>query len=277
MTFAQQSGLVFPEPSQFIIKKNPNRKVSFRYLVIVAYVYGGVHALLWLLSKTVLTPLFQQLIYDRLEYHHKFFELLQDFNAKLATLVPFIPPKAITYESPSGSKYADAQTQTDEAPEKDALSPYSYYSSSVTTSTLKRNQKKKKSLVKFGDSADTSAEDDGDGYDSDGDSETSDFRTPAEKANSSTNEFVNTVKHASNRVSALDAASIVGLFNPVKLQLNEVADAVKALQVGDSSADSLQSVNSEKSRKAALDEVRKEIRSFKGSFLSARNFPTIRQ
>ncbi|VVT44690.1 uncharacterized protein SAPINGB_P000500 [Magnusiomyces paraingens] len=269
--------LVFPESSSFIPKKSSsNRAISFRYLILVAYIYGGVHVLVWLLSRTLVTPLFQQLVYDRREYHEKFFELLRDLNTKLSSFVPFIPPTAlITYETPSGSRYADAQTQTNpEEEETKPNDPYSYITSVTTEKTKRRNRR---TTVKFGAGSDGENKENSDNVED----EQEDLRSPAERANSETKEFVETVKYISTRTSALETASIVGLFNPVKVQLNELTDSVRALNVGDSAAlaDTLRLSKSSslKNRKTNLDDVRKEIRSFKGSFLSARNFPTVRR
>lgn len=312
MSLSTPSSLIFPESSSFVKKDLSNRKISFRYLIVVLYIYGGVHGLVWLLSKTVLTPLFQQLIHDRREYHQRFLDLLVNFNIKLSSLVSYIPPSIVTWESPTGSKYSDAQTQTDDnigeetngedssnsSLTKNQSYSYNYYSNSISNSISavpeglerkKKKKSKKNNLVKFGQTTANAAvdasgevidgtvpslsEDSGSG--SEDDSDYDEVRTPAEKADLRNEEFTRTLKYTSNRVTALELQSTLGLVNPVKYQLEDLTSSLKSLESGDSA--SARNLGTIKTRRQTLDDIKKEIRSFKGSFLNARSFPAVRR
>lgn len=272
--------VVFPETP--LIKKNqPNRKMSFKYLMVIVYIYGGIHALVWILSKSVLTPLFQQLVYDRREYHQMYLEALQNLTLKLSSLVSYIPPNILTWETSAGTKYSDAQTQT-EAETGVAESKVSFYNTFQATTPSKLNRKKKNytKLNKSLSTSDASIGTDDNFYGSNHESQSEeekddDIRAPAEKANSRNDEFVESLKYVSNRVSALETASTVGLVNIVKYQLEDFDSMIKGIAIRDSNTESLKRYNvSFKNQKLLMDEVRKEIRSFKGSFLNARSFPS---
>lgn len=299
--------IVFPESSMFLFAKkknnnNPNRRISFNHLLAVIYVYGGVHLLVYILSKTVLTPMFQQLVYDRQQYHVKFLELLQKMSSKLMGMVEYMPPTStIVWENEHGVKYCDAQTQTnvEENNEKEGKGDYDFYNP-ITAPSKKSTKSKKKvkssSQVKFSTSSTSAQTEDGennnthDDYDNeDGFSSDTlpDVRTAAEKADERTEEFTDSVKHLTNTVLSLQHASTPGYVDPLKVELENMSSYMneisrprrRGVQIASSgNNNSYNSANTFNSAKRnAVDDVKKEIRSFKGSFLSARNFAPVKR
>lgn len=104
----------FPEPSElqieFAKQLNRPKTVQFKHLAVIMYIFGGTSALIYIVSKTILSPLFQELTFARSEYAQHARRLMEELNAKLSTMASYIPP----VRALQGEKYADAQTQTDE-------------------------------------------------------------------------------------------------------------------------------------------------------------------
>lgn len=238
---ASMPPLIFPETADFIRKTRTNKKISFTYLLAVVYIYGGVSAFLWIVSKTILNPLFLQLTYDRRVYYNKAIELLGDLNVKLSSLVSFIPP---IRESLAGEKYADAQTQTDMDPS--STGPSSYYSTSVTATVSTTSEKS----VSF---------------------ESSSHLTPAEAANARTTRLCEKLNLLSSNLESLYEDSACKNSGPLRYSLLQLKSSTDTL----SSGLDLDRIPGTKTRTEKVQDVKKEIRSFKGSFLSARSFPGI--
>lgn len=103
--------IVFPE---LALKSYPSkRELSFKHILVIVYLFGGVSAFLTLLSKTVLQPLFHQLTDDRRDYAQLASRLLRHLNTRLAAHASYVPP---VRESQAGKKYVDEETQTDDDP-----------------------------------------------------------------------------------------------------------------------------------------------------------------
>lgn len=104
--------IVFPENDEFLARRpNRRRDLSLKHVLAVLYAFGGVSALLTILSKFVIQPLFLQLSEDRRSYASVAIAGLRALNSKLSAMVSYNPP---IRESLAGEKYADAETQTEE-------------------------------------------------------------------------------------------------------------------------------------------------------------------
>ncbi|KAG5358337.1 hypothetical protein CJU89_4858 [Yarrowia sp. B02] len=107
----------FPEPSsleiEFAKQMNRPRTVQFKQLAAVLYIFGGTSALIYIVSKTILNPLFEELTFARSEYATHARRLMEQLNAKLSSMVSYIPP----VRALQGQRFVDAQTQTEEEDE----------------------------------------------------------------------------------------------------------------------------------------------------------------
>lgn len=102
--------IVFPEATEFLTKRpNARRGLSFKYILAVVYVFGGISALIALLSKFVAHPLFLQLTEDRRSYAQIAIKGMRHLNAKLSSMVSYNPP---IRQSIAGERYTDSETQT---------------------------------------------------------------------------------------------------------------------------------------------------------------------
>lgn len=100
--------IVFPE---LAVKTYSSKKdLSFKHVLVTVYIFGGVSALMALLSKTILSPLFEQLTQDRRDYSQLATRLLRDLNSKLASQATYVPP---VRDVQTQRKYVDDETQTD--------------------------------------------------------------------------------------------------------------------------------------------------------------------
>lgn len=232
--------LVFPETADFIQKTRTNKKVSFTYLLAIVYIYGGVSVFLWLLSKTVLNPLFHQLTYDRRVYHNKGVDLIRDLNARLSSLVSVIPSMR---ESLGGERYSDAQTQTDSASTTLNASPI--YSTYVETSVSTTSKEKSVGFI-------------------------SDL-TPAEMSVARTQKMCDKINSLTSALKSLRDGSRLENVNTLKYS----ADRLKGLTDTLHGGLDLERTPGTKPRTEMVSDLKKEIRSFKGSFLSARSFPGV--
>lgn len=243
--------LIFPETADFINKSRKSKKVSFTYLLAVIYIYGGVSVFLWIVSKTILHPLFEQLTYDRRVYHNKAIDLVRDFNVKLATIVSYIP--AIR-ASRAGEKYSDAQTQTDASAEGPASAstssaePNTYVHASVSTSSPASSGAAAEKSVSF---------------------ETD--LTPSEAASARTQKLCDKLSSLAQNLKTLGDETKVDNADPLRYS----ADRLKSLSDTLYSGLELERTAGTKPRTEMVAELKKEIRSFKGSFLSARSFPSV--
>lgn len=241
--------LIFPETADFIKKSRKSKNVSFTYLLAIIYIYGGVSVFLWIVSKTILHPLFEQLTYDRRVYHNKAIDLVRDFNVKLSTVVSYIP--AIR-GSRAGEKYADAQTQTDAAAEgpssasTSSVEPSTYVHASVSTAT------------DTGSGAEKSVS-----FESD--------LTPSEAASARTQKLCDKLSSLAENLKTLGDKTKVENADPLRYS----ADRLKSLSDSLYSGLELERTAGTKPRTEMVAELKKEIRSFKGSFLSARSFPSV--
>lgn len=225
--------------------------------------------------------MFQQLVFDRHEYHQTFLNLLQDFSLKLSSLITYMPPAAVpTWETSSGSKYSDAQIQTEEDTEvaKPEL-PYYYSPEPVKKKT---NKKKKTASVKFGHNEASVGPDGSELFASESDVESEnssyenvDTRTLSEKADERIEDLCQTIKQASTSVKTLQDASVIGDLGLVRNMLDDFAASVTTVSLGDRA--NVHKLGVKHKQKELFDNVKKEIRSFKGSFLSARNFPPVKR
>ncbi|KAG5361726.1 hypothetical protein CJU90_3134 [Yarrowia sp. C11] len=104
----------FPEPSsleiEFAKQMNRPRSVQFKQLAAVLYIFGGTSALIYIVSKTILNPLFEELTFARSEYATHARRLMEQLNAKLSSMASYIPP----VRALQGQKFVDAQTQTED-------------------------------------------------------------------------------------------------------------------------------------------------------------------
>lgn len=113
----------FPEPSSFEIEfakqMNRPRTVQFKQLVAVLYIFGGTSALIYIISKTILNPLFEELTFARSEYAIHARRLMEQLNAKLSSMASYIPP----VRALQGQRFVDAQTQTEDEEGEDIPNP----------------------------------------------------------------------------------------------------------------------------------------------------------
>lgn len=264
-------------------------------MVILVYLYGGVHGLIWVLSKTIVMPMFQQLVNDRHEYHCAFLNHLQAFTSRISCLVPYIPPiTALNMEHVNGPKYTDAQMQTEEQEEQEddrhdqtaINSPY-YSSASSSCSDLtalaateRRKQRKSKSLSRFGTNNSSSCTlvehfnvtgkslknvqtyfDNG--YYSHGigaSEDLLDIRTAAEKANDRAEEFTDAVKELANTINTLDARATLGYSYLLKYRLENLSAYGRTLS-------QQKLTGSGSGPKTKFEEIRKEMLDLRWSLL----------
>lgn len=263
--------LVFPEVADFISKPRTNKKISFTYLLAIIYIYGGVSAFIWIISKTILQPLFDQLTYDRRLYHNKAIDLVRDFNVKLSSAVSFIPA---VRDSLAGEKYSDAQTQTDSTCEKATSSSTSFFDTSVfSTATMKSNGS-------------------GSGTEKSVSFEQS-FANPGEEATARTTKLCSKLEVLSQQLSKFQTTgsspnsinntsnTSSSSYSNSKLNYQNVDSLRYSLERLKSLSETLRSgVNLERApgtmgQDELVTELKKQIRSFKGSFLSAKSFPSV--
>lgn len=116
-THYSDMALVFPETSGLVRKRPPPTQLTLGRLLLVVYMFGGISALISLVSKLILQPLFHQLVEDRRAYASQALNRLMKLNASLSCSVSYIPPsKSIAQH------YVDQQVQTDVDPKRN---PYS--------------------------------------------------------------------------------------------------------------------------------------------------------
>lgn len=205
--------IVFPENDEFL-ERRPNRRrdLSLKHVLAVLYVFGGVSALLTILSKFVIQPLFLQLSEDRRSYASVAISGLRTLNSKLSAMVSYNPP---IRQSVAGEKYADAETQTEEQDTKGR--------------------------------EDIFAEEE----------------KPAEREK---HELLN------ENLTELSSKSTIAETDSVKSALEELNSLVMGLGFRGVSTKAIKLDNRSESPDVATD-VKKEIRSIKGSLLSTRSLP----
>lgn len=235
--------LVFPESTDFLQSTRKSKKVSFTYLLVIVYIYGGVSVFLWLLSKTVLNPLFQQLTYDRRFYNSKAFDLVCELNARLSSVVSVIPS---IRESLGGQKYSDAQTQTDPARVTSSSSSNPAYTTYVDAA-VSTTPSQSKSV----------------GFVSD--------LTPAEAAVARTQKMCEKMDGLTSSLKKMRDESTISQVSTLRYSADRLKGLVDTLYSGLD----LERTPGTKPRTEIVSDVKKEIRSFKGSFLSARSFPGV--
>jgi hypothetical protein len=205
--------IVFPE---LAAKAYPSRKeLSFKHILVIVYIFGGISALVALVSKTICRPLFDQLTQDRRDYSQLAARLLRHLNTKLASQVTYVPPVRDTQK---GRKYVDGETQTEE----DAVSK-------MFTVSHGRSNDDDVSMCADLNASLNSVYDNGETFQLDG------------------------MKYAVEELSSL----VHSLNFSVIKSLGKTAEKEKT------------------SAKDYMSDLKKEIRSIKGSLLSARNFPTV--
>jgi hypothetical protein len=101
--------IAFPESSEFITRRPTRVGLTFRRLLLIAYIFGGVSSLIAVASKFVIEPLFEQLTQDRREYAILAKGLFVRLNAKLTEAVSYVPPVSYTLGK---RRYVDSQVQT---------------------------------------------------------------------------------------------------------------------------------------------------------------------
>lgn len=236
--------LIFPETAALATKAGArNRRLSLAHLLVVVYIYGGVSALTYLVSKTILAPLFAQLTYDRRDYLGVAISRLADLNVRLAGAVSYIPP---IRESRAGEKYADAQTQTEVTEAANTSSNESPYGTSVTATVSPTTSKS----VAF-------------------DEEPS---TPAQAAAARSQKLCSELTALSSSLATLRSHTELQNVSSLKSTLDETKQFADRLFAG-ADADKVPGTT-RRTRGDLVADVKKEIRTFKGSFLSARSFPT---
>lgn len=199
---------------------NHGRRLTFTNLLVILYIYGGLSAFLFLVSKTILNPLFQQLTYDRRVYHAKAIDLLRDLNDRLQKKVSTIPRVTPT------AKYADAQTQTS------LTDPVRYTTTAV-------------------------------GFE--------DEMSQVDAVRARTKKLCSRLEVLTTGIKDLTDKSQFEQVGTMKYAITELKSMTDTLNSG-IDMDRRPGV---KSRAEMVSEVKREIRSFKGSFLSARKFPGV--
>ncbi|KAF5093770.1 hypothetical protein D0Z00_003868 [Geotrichum galactomycetum] len=238
--------LIFPETVAVASKAGArNRRLSLAHLLVVVYIYGGVSALTYLVSKTILAPLFAQLTYDRRDYLGVAISKLADLNVRLAGAVSYIPP---IRESRAGEKYADAQTQTEVAKPSSSSSSSneSAYGTSVTATVSATSSKS----VAFDEEP----------------------ATPAQAAAARSQKLCSELTALSTSLTTLRSHTELQHVAPLKSTLDDSKQFADRLFAG-ADADKVPGTT-RRTRGDLVTDIKKEIRTFKGSFLSARSFPT---
>jgi hypothetical protein len=237
--------LIFPETPAVATKAGSrNRRLSLAHLLVVVYIYGGVSALTYLVSKTILAPLFAQLTYDRRDYLGVAISKLADLNVRLAGAVSYIPP---IRESRAGEKYADAQTQTEVTEvAKISNSNESAYGTSVTATVSATSSKS----VAFDEEP----------------------ATPAQAAAARSQKLCSELSALSTSLTTLRSHTELQHVASLKSTLDDAKQFADRLFAG-ADADKVPGTT-RRTRGDLVTDVKKEIRTFKGSFLSARSFPT---
>lgn len=236
--------LIFPETSSVAGKTGTrNRRLSLAHLLVIVYIYGGVSALTYLVSKTILAPLFAQLTYDRRDYFGMAISKLADLNVRLSGAVSYIPP---IRESRAGEKYTDAQTQTEAT---EVLTSTSPYETSVTATVSTTSDSRGKSVA-FDEPT-----------------------TPAQAAAARTQKLCAKLAALSTSLTALRSQTELQHTAP----LNSTLDDAKRFSDRLYSSADIDKVpgTTRRTRGDLVADVKREIRTFKGSFLSARSFPGV--
>lgn len=103
--------IAFPEgPELFTHRKQARKSLLLRRVLAIIYISGGVSALLALVAKLIVTPLFEQLTQARQSYATLARKLLEKNTSKLASMVSVVP--AVKRLETSKIVMYDSQTQT---------------------------------------------------------------------------------------------------------------------------------------------------------------------
>lgn len=112
MSIPSNAQIVFPEAAELVLTKTSrNRTLNLKQLIATIYMFGGISAVIVLLSKFVIQPLYEQLTLDREGYAQLATNKVRDINVLLSKLVSTVPPVKVDRD---GKTYCQASTQTED-------------------------------------------------------------------------------------------------------------------------------------------------------------------